>query len=52
MFCQEWGRERAGQMMVGCLWWRIFLAMVCLMMECEEVELSVALDWVKPENWS
>ena len=33
-------REGAPQMVVGCLWWRIFLAMVCLVEECEVVKLE------------
>ena len=40
MFCQEERREGPPQMMVGCLWWRIFLAMVCLRVECEVVKLE------------
>ena len=39
-------REGAPQMVVGCLWWRIFLAMVCLKVECEVVKLGrVKEDW-------
>ena len=42
MVCQVERREGAPQMELGCLWWRIFLAMVCLRMECEVVKL----EWV------
>ena len=38
-FCLEERREGAPQVVMGCLWWRIFLAMVCLKVECEEVKL-------------
>ena len=34
MVCQEERRE-APQMLMGCLWWSFFLAMVCLRVECK-----------------
>ena len=53
MVCQvEESREGAPQMELGCLWWRILLAMVCLEVACEEVKLWVTWEWVKAENWS
>ena len=46
MVCQveEW-REGAPQVKVGCLWWRIFWAMVCQMVVCEVVRLWEMEDW-------
>ena len=34
------GREGAPLMVVGCPWWRFFLAMVCLKVECKVVRLE------------
>ena len=51
LVCQE-EIERGPEMSVGCLW-RIFLAMVCLVEECEEVvKLEETGVQGMEENWS
>ena len=55
MVYQEERREGAPQMVVGCLWWRIFLAMVCLKVGCDGkvVKLErVKEDWGMLESWN